>query len=61
MLRLLDGKKTWIGLVLSGTAQVFTQLALAFDADPGTHPDVKVVVAGAVLAWGAIHKLVKGE
>lgn len=54
----LDGRKTWIGLVLTGLGVAFTEGAAmyseGFSADRATK-----VAGGLMTAIGAAHKLVK--
>lgn len=57
---MLEGKKTLIGLVLSGVAQVFNQVAAMLDNDPLTNPDYMVMTAGLVIIIGAVDRLRRG-
>lgn len=57
---MLEGKKTLIGLILSGGAQVFNQVAALLDDDPTTNIDYKIVVAAVILIYGALDRLRRG-
>jgi hypothetical protein len=61
MWKFLDGKKTWIGIIVAHAPIVVHEIALAM-ADGGVDTAGFVKIAGYVLmAVGLIHKLVKGE
>ncbi len=59
-MKFLEGKKTLIGLILSGGAQIANEVVLLLDTDPATNPDWKIVVAAVVVIVGAVDRLRRG-
>lgn len=61
MLKFLDGKKTWIGIVLAHMPLIVDEVAKGL-AEGGLSPSHFVKIAGyALMVLGVAHKLMKGE
>jgi len=57
----LDGKKTWLGLIVTFSPEFIRLIAEVITAGGGS-PDMFVRIGGTfVVVVGALHKLVKGE
>jgi hypothetical protein len=57
----MDGKKTWLGLIVSNVAVVIAAAGKLFSGEALTPTEITQALGAAGVIIGAVHKIKKGE